>query len=323
MLTLLAAAALAAPQPGVLRTFGDWTVGCDNGLACQAVALVPQAADRDAYLLLVLQRGSAAARPQLGFALNDSVAPGKRYALAVDGRVAARGVARGRAPENAADVTLPLTPPMLAAMRNGRRIALAGTPVSASLTGLAATLLYMDDRQRRPAPPLPIVTRPAPGTKAPRTVIRARALAALPADARDCDTPTVDLKPEAHRLDATRSLVLIAHPCGNGAYNFFSTALLVDERGVPAPARFDAAPTMGASTVGELAGGSLVNADWDAATRTLGIYAKGRGIGDCGVTQRYAWDGARFRLVEQAEMSECRGSTDYITTWRARVVGRR
>ena len=26
-----------------------------------------------------------------------------------------------------------------------------------------------------------------------------------------------------------------------------------------------------------------------------------------------------FRLVEQSEMGECRGSTDYITTWRALV----
>ena len=318
MLTLLAAAVLAAPQPGALRTFGDWTVGCDNGLACQAVALVPEAADRDAYLLLVLQRGSAAARPQLGFPLNDSVAPGKPYALTVDGRIVARGMARGRAPENAADVTLPLTPAMLAAMRNGHRIGLAGTPVSASLKGFAATLLYMDDRQRQTAPPLPVISRPAPGTKAPRSLTNARALAAIPAEAKGCDTPTIDFSPEAHRLDAAHSLVLIAHPCGNGAYNLFSTALIVDERGAPAPARFDATPTMGEPT-----SGSLVNADWDAATRTLGIYAKGRGIGDCGVTQRYAWDGTRFRLVEQAVMGECRGSTDYIPTWRARVVTRR
>lgn len=241
MLTLLAAAALAAPQPGVLRTFGDWTVGCDNGLACKAVALVPEAVDRDAYLLLVLQRGSVAARPQLGFAMNAGMASGKAYALAIDGRV----VGRGKVPTNAADVTLPLTPQMLTAMRNGRRIALAGTPVSASLQGFTAALLHMNDRQRRAAPPLPVVTRPAPGAKAPRTVTRARVLAALPAEAKDCDTPTVDLKPEAHRLDATRSLVLIEHPCGNGAYNFFSTALIVGERGASAPARFDASPTMG------------------------------------------------------------------------------
>ena len=48
----------------------------------------------------------------------------------------------------------------------------------------------------------------------------------------------------------------------------------------------------------------------------------GRGVGDCGVHQDYVWDGTRFRLVQQEEMSECRGSLDYITTWRAQVVGR-
>ncbi|HTG39817.1 DUF1176 domain-containing protein [Sphingomonas sp.] len=52
----------------------------------------------------------------------------------------------------------------------------------------------------------------------------------------------------------------------------------------------------------------------------LASYAKGRGIGDCGVSQRFIWDGPRFRLIEQAEMSECRGSIDYITTWRAMPV---
>jgi hypothetical protein len=48
-------------------------------------------------------------------------------------------------------------------------------------------------------------------------------------------------------------------------------------------------------------------------------FAKGRGIGDCGVGDDYVWDGDRFRLAEQIAMGECRGSVDYITTWRARV----
>jgi hypothetical protein len=64
----------------------------------------------------------------------------------------------------------------------------------------------------------------------------------------------------------------------------------------------------------------LVNADWDKANGLLTSFSKGRGIGDCGVGSNFAWDGARFRLVEQEEMGECRGSTDYISTWRARVV---
>lgn len=45
------------PKPGELKTFGDWTIGCDNGLACQANALVPDISGRDGYLLLLIDRG--------------------------------------------------------------------------------------------------------------------------------------------------------------------------------------------------------------------------------------------------------------------------
>lgn len=318
MLTLLAAVALAAPQPGALKTYGDWTVGCDNGLACQAVALVPESADRDTYLLMVLTRRARGESMRMGFPLVDHVRPGKAYLVTVDGKPIARAAADGKPPENAADAVLNLDSKALAAFRNGKRAAIGGTKVSASLTGLAAALGYMDAQQTRGTPALPVVTLPPASGRAPKTLPAARALAALPSEARTCDDPTNDLKPEASRLDATHSLVLIAHPCGNGAYNLFSTALIVDEAGRATPARFDADPGMGGSEVV----GSPVNADWDTRIRRLGTFARGRGVGDCGTTQSYAWDGTRFRLVEQAEMGECRGSTDFITTWRARAVGR-
>jgi len=49
-------------------------------------------------------------------------------------------------------------------------------------------------------------------------------------------------------------------------------------------------------------------------------YAKGRGLGDCGLVQSLVWDGTRLRLTEQSEMRECRGNPNYLTTWRTRVV---
>jgi hypothetical protein len=64
------------------------------------------------------------------------------------------------------------------------------------------------------------------------------------------------------------------------------------------------------------------NADWNARDGTLDMFMKGRGLGDCGTRQRFAWDGARFRLVAQAQMDECRGSIDWIPTWQARTVRR-
>ena len=110
---------------------------------------------------------------------------------------------------------------------------------------------------------------------------------------------------------ATISLVLLA--CGSGAYNV-STVPLVAEGNRIAPARFDRMES-GWENVQPV----LINAGWDEATASLSSFAKARGLGDCGTAQTYVWDGAMFRLVEQSEMGECRGSTDYITTWRAAV----
>ena len=72
-------------------------------------------------------------------------------------------------------------------------------------------------------------------------------------------------------------------------------------------------------SAGKSGTGDITNGDWDPKTRRLSSYEKGRGLGDCGSTENYAWDGARFRLVEQNEMGECRGSADYIRTWTART----
>jgi hypothetical protein len=113
-------------------------------------------------------------------------------------------------------------------------------------------------------------------------------------------------KPAAHRLDLRHSLVVIPHLCGNGAYNETSSVFVIDQAGRTRRAVPD----------------TVVNGDWDARTRTLSSYAKGRGLGDCGVSQDYVWDGATLRLVRQAQLGECRGGRDYITTWRAAVVSR-
>jgi len=48
-------------------------------------------------------------------------------------------------------------------------------------------------------------------------------------------------------------------------------------------------------------------------------FTKGRGLGDCGVQQAFAWDGLSMRLARQFEMPDCRGNVGFIQTWRAEV----
>jgi hypothetical protein len=118
--------------------------------------------------------------------------------------------------------------------------------------------------------------------------------------------------------DGPRGLVLLN--CGAGAYNLSSgvfTARL-DNSGAWKfePARFDYGAT---GFTAESAIPLLVNANWDAATQTISSYTKARGLGDCGSSASYVWDGQMFRLTFANFMGECRGSTDWIPTWRAAV----
>jgi hypothetical protein len=334
MIVLALAAAVAAAQPGRLHTHKDWIVGCDNVRACQANALAPGVAEDD-YLELTVSRGALPGdRATLFVPLPDGGRKGARLSLRVDGANIITFTVREKD-----SASLPLTGPLLAAFRNGRQVTLldAGGKAlgGASLAGLAAALRYIDDQQgrvgtasalvaigakpdtRTPPPAPPLIVVPPASSKPPRSLSVAVATRLIGADNATCDYATAKVKPQAYRLDAAHSLVLVDHPCGNGAYNLFTSVYVVDEAGGVRPARFDLPPAMGEPSTDET--GELTNGGWDPRTGRLDSYEKGRGLGDCGTTEAYAWDGARFRLVEAREMDECRGSVDYIRTWIART----
>jgi hypothetical protein len=334
ILALLAAASAAAPQPTELKTFDDWTVGCDNGRACHAVALMAEDWPEDGLTMSVKRGPEAGAAPVIGFELGESSGA---TALEADGRrlpvrlVSADLMVR----VDTRDITA-----VLAAMRSAERLEVLGVGVSlgtVSLKGASAALLYMDEKQQRvdtetalvrsgpkpakavpPPPALPVV-RPAPAGNA-RIAFGAPRLKALRKQA-GCTLDEVG-GPDSFELtplDARRSLLLLA--CGSGAYNVSYVPYLLSRKGAKVETRvaaFDAEE----SWWGEEGKPVLINAGWDSERRLLTSFGKGRGLGDCGTGRDYAWDGARFRLVHQYQMDECRGSTDYITTWRAEVEAR-
>ncbi|HEX8668430.1 MAG TPA: DUF1176 domain-containing protein [Allosphingosinicella sp.] len=329
-LLLAFAAAAVSPHPGELKTFTDWTVGCDNGRACRASALIPEEWPEDAVTMTVSRGAEADAPPVIGFAMGEQAAA----ALGLDGkklpvRLTSREGTLEVDPRDAAEaIRLLRTAPAL------QLLAADGKPAGTiSLKGASAALLYMDDKQGRvdtvtalarpggrtavPAPPaLPKVTAVQPGA-APAPKLSAARIAALRKQF-GCEVDEVG-GPEAadiSRIDPRHGLLLLS--CGAGAYNYSSVPILIEEPGGAVRTRiapFDLEPRWW-----DEQNPMLVNAEWDPESRILGSFAKGRGLGDCGIGQHFAWDGARFRLVEQFEMGECRGSVDYITTWRAEVV---
>ena len=331
-LALLAAQA-ATPQPGELRLFRDWTVGCDNGLACEAIALLPEGEDWEQWTTLSLRREAAAgARPVVLLTGIETVpvalvADGRRldvhFSSSVDGFAV-------RAADEAA---------LIGALRDARSLELrdaAGAVIArVSPAGSAAAMLYMDEAQHRvgtvtalarpgprpagavPAPPRRAEVHLAPASaEAPITLSEDR-VRALRREA-GCTIDEVGGPDEHydHALAPGQTLVLLA--CGTGAYNLSVVPFIAEQSG----RRIDIRIAPFDSQWGVAAEGrpTLINADWDPDDRLLREFSKGRGLGDCGRHATYGWDGTLFRLVRQEDMDECRGSLDYVTTWEADVV---
>lgn len=342
-ITLLSAGAFAASanfvSPAKLITFKDWTVGCDNGLACQAVALNPlPGLQSDQGLPLVVSRGEGLTAGVV-VTLTNWETKATRYRIAVDGGT----VVSGAVPTDSDFIRVEGVEAvkLARAMTKGRTLKLldggGGDLGSASLSGVSAALRYIDTEQGRAGSSgaivatgrrkstvkrvsLPVITAPkiTPGKHLPD----ASALVAL-SESSPCTAERMgSTEDSAYSLgsgpNGAQALILLN--CGSGAYNASSGVYVgqSDAKGkwTFAPAKFDYAAT-GFSETSKIP--IVINADWNAATQSVSSYSKGRGLGDCGSSETYVWDGTMFRLSGAARMDECRGSLDWINVWRAEV----
>jgi hypothetical protein len=312
------------PQPSEPRTFHDWVAACDNGLACRAVALAPEDALQPAVTLVLDRAAGPDAVPTLSFTTQEERTP--PFAISVDGKLLAQG---GTAKDGAVAFEGAEATQLATALGNGGKLAVAdaaGKPIGeVSLAGAAAALRWIDAQQDRAGTTGALVARGKEPDTAPAAalpVIRAAPLsgeAALLDPARvaamkreaGCETDRNLGQPDAKPIDG-RTLVLL--PCSSGAYNLMMAVFVVRD-GKHTPAEFDAPSGMSPedSPVKNVVDGSF-------ADGVLTSFARGRGLGDCGIKQQFVWDGTRFRLSRQEEMPECRGSRNYLPTWRARVV---
>lgn len=208
-----------------------------------------------------------------------------------------------------------------------------------ALDGASSALIYMEERQgrlhtrgavaqpgRRPnsivpaAPALPVVRAAAATTERPLTIPAARMAEARRAvGCTEEEAGTSGMETTTAALGNGRTLVMM--PCGSGAYNFSSVPLIAWREGNAIriePARFDVTQDWSQDEPARL-GYYVTNADFDAATMTIHAWAKGRGIGDCGISSDFTWDGERFRLTGQSEMHPCQGTMELLTTWRTDV----
>lgn len=315
----------SVPKRGEQKTFRDWTVACDNVARC-AMASLGTDADFPAVTLQVVRAAGPDGAIEIALAMpqGDGAAPatlkidGRAFAVVGEGLSGTAAEAIARALANAATIE--------ALDKAGKRL---GT---ISAAGASAALRYIDAQQGRAGTVTALVAhgdKPAATVPAARAAPRVRAVAfegkaatlapALLAGMRrtaECDPSFSGPDPRPHGLADGATLVLL--PCSAGAYNEIDALFIVrDGKATPvkvdAPAGFEETGADSQTPVH-----SVINGDVDGGV--LRSYAKGRGLGDCGVMQSFVWDGAQLRLTEQRSMGECRGNPDYLPVWRARVV---
>lgn len=334
---LMAAAASPKPQLGQQKFFKNWAVACDNTLSCEAVALQPESVPGD-NLSLVVWRDAESGNAVI--TLIGEPTKSDRFRVFVDGRLAYAGTV----PKDEADsfkVSGADAVRLARALAKGSKLTLrdgSGTALGeASLAGSTAALLHIDAIQNRAGTSEALAS---PGRKAlrpkwmPKPVIVAKrfkatenapdaaALVSLVEGSACAEERYGVTEDSAYSLGTAggkaRALVMLS--CGSGAYNFASAAYIGVEDSPSkwsfAPARFDYGDRI-KTMDGSLQ--LLVNADWDEASQTLSSHAKGRGLGDCGNSETYVWDGEMFRLTSAYGMMECRGSMDWMTLWRSEV----
>jgi hypothetical protein len=316
------------PKPGALKTFKDWAVGCDNVLTCTMASLGPEAGDFPVITIAIERDAGPAGAWRVSMQVNETgdKPPAPIAAIAVDnGQTVA--VHKDTVGGSAAAA-------LIAAVANGNAITLrdagGGTIETISLAGASAGLRYIEAMQGRADTVTAVVAKGSkPASAVPATPAMPMIAALTPTDtpasltaaqiaslrsAAQCDDSAGDTTPEYHPLGGGKTLLMFA--CSAGAYNVTSN-LYVIENGIATPAKMDAPSGFGTD---DQTGASVVNGDFEHGV--LSSYVKGRGLGDCGSSQEFVWDGDRFRLSKQEDMGECRGNPNYITTWRASVTRR-
>ncbi len=322
------AATAAAGLPSEQRTFRDWQAVCNNVNDCWAYAAVGEA--MNSWIRLQQLPGPSGAT-QVNIGARPDPTPravslaidGRRYGLSLDPNtetfIAMDGLALARA------------------MAAGKTAALTvdGETVPVSLSGAAAAMLWIDDRQGRLDTPTALVRRGdraaamIPVPPPPPAVMHAPAidqsgygdldflpvpleeLAAVKA-CRDEAREQGGLSREVYSARLSAQTELWAVPCFSGAYNVGHDWYLTGPGGLnPRPAVL--------TTTQSKPSNGTINGEYSPETGQIFAFSKGRGLGDCGSLATWTWSGRAFVLTREVEMGVCMGMPHDLwpVTWRS------
>ncbi|QQZ39709.1 DUF1176 domain-containing protein [Pseudomonas sp. SK3(2021)] len=324
----------AAEKVPLLRQTQEWITGCDNLRGCHALS-APNGEHGVQYssLTLHIQRRAGPDGP-LEIRLDQRGEPAELSALRLDGQPLEpqlldalvllpekKGAQTQVTRYEIADPTRARQ--WLERLRNAEELRLAGDDEArVPLSGLSAALLLMDAVQGRvdgvtalwrpgqrpasevPARPLPARLRAYPGapelTAAERTRISAAAAKlAAPGTPNDDEDSVAEPQVEVYPLTAQRALTVVLSECA--AYN---CDYLINSWSRSNPPKIE---ELRRQTLPMDNADGSGGAHYDPKTGVLTTFYLARGIGDCGETGRWLFDGEGFQLSDYRQMPTCNG----------------
>jgi hypothetical protein len=309
-------AAPAAAQMPESKTFRDWTVACNELVRCFAETKNIAGAASDFLLRLARNRDEAKWNVILVTGVEAPKQPYEIYADLDGTTVEFKGAEAAGMFGEIIDLHLlgPEATALMAAMGPASEIGFEfiGDNGEAfaprfSLSGLSASLLWIDEKQGRIGSPreagdLPAGLEPAAvaagGSELPEEVMITHNREG------ECEAPE-DL-PNGNEfitipLTDTRTMYLV--PCYAGAYNFAHAAYVMEESRVKRHwfADYDEFGGWQATDI-------IVNPDWEGGgLGRLAMFNRGRGIGDCGSTGLWQVSEGRLRMLKFTYKGDCDG----------------
>jgi uncharacterized protein DUF1176 len=350
LLTLLICAAAllttafgAVAQPGrTTPNFEGWSVDCGNTGVCSSSSFTrAQSVWVD---VRIIRDWQAEAQPLIRVTTNTELPKNGTLRFEVDGdAIEALPIEQLREMQSAINSpagfrplggegfwypTGPASSTLLIAMQKGKELkihlpgAQGSDPVAVpiSMQGLKASLLWLDNRQNRTGTVAAIVAPgDGPAIDAPHALPLMSPdqlppeVAAVWSANRLCSEidPAIFASLNAVRVPLADNASLYIIPCGAPtAYNSPYVAVLSGKDG---GARQVHVSRM--SEKGPVATDLIYNARWIPADLQLVSYFKASGVGECGVWNRWSWNGTGLVLLEEATRKTCDGTAPDLSNW--------
>ena len=283
------------------RSLRDWQVSCDANGSCMAETTATGRTDAITYRFTLTFRRAAMDAPWRVSIRMRGEEPARTSALIfqIDAGANFRFEPDEIVRSNDQDYELTgqqKIDALMDAFRDGDKLWLtfhspriSETGLAFSLSGVVASIIWIEEQQSAGAPTAQI----------PDRIIR---MQALDPNCERADMPGI-FAPERHQVAVNQWLHII--PCNFGAYNLV-LRLYIENR------EFDEIRPLFFATYSDDNGwggtNALINADFDAETKILTSFNRGRGLGDCGSFAKYEWNEYDFKLLEFRYWEACDGT---------------